>query len=358
MLLKTGPGDFVIVSGSLTAEEFIQKRGEIPIVDVRTPAEYNKGHIPGSVNIPLFEDDERARVGTIYKREGKDAAVLEGLKITGPRMADYVTRSRDIAPTGEILVYCWRGGMRSGSFSWLLETSGLKSRTLSGGYKSYRRLVQSSFEPDYPMIVLGGETGSGKTEVLHELRKRGEQVIDLEGLANHRGSSFGAMGLSGQPQTEQFENLLFEALRKIDGNRRVWVEDESKSIGRVYIPDHFLKTMKSAPVIRISIPREVRIRKLVNLYGNIDQSELEGAIERIRRRLGGKDTDLALLNVREGNLNLAADIILRYYDGTYLYSLEKRTDRITTVESVDGDPARIADDLIAMAESKKEIQNV
>jgi tRNA 2-selenouridine synthase len=334
------------VERTLSAEEFLKKRDELPVIDVRSPAEFIKGHVKGSSNIPLFSNEERAIIGTIYKREGKDAAVLEGLRITGPKMADYVIQSRKAAPDGEILVYCWRGGMRSGSFSWLLNTAGLKSWTMTGGYKSYRSLAHDAFTEDYPFIVLGGTTGSGKTAVLHELKKNGEQIIDLENLANHRGSSFGELGLKGQPQTEHFENLLFEELRLLDKTKRIWIEDESKSIGRVYLPDPFLIRMKAAPVMRICVSDEVRIKNLLEIYGESDKNELITATDRLRKKLGGKETDDALLAINEGRISDAVKVILHYYDSTYTYTMRNRLHLMTEIKSESGNPAEIARELI------------
>ncbi len=340
------------MSKSLSAEEFLKVRSEIPVIDVRSPGEYLKGHILSAVSIPLFTNEERAKVGTIYKHKGKDAAVLEGLRITGPKMADYVIRSAEVARNSEVLVYCWRGGMRSGSFSWLLNTAGLKAVTLEGGYKSYRRLAQSYFEKKYKFIVIGGPTGTGKTEMLAKLKESGEQILDLEALASHRGSSFGSLGMKGQPMTEQFENLLFESLRNLDPEKRIWTEDESKSIGRVYIPDPLLFSIKSAPVYRVNVPLEKRHENLVRLYGDADPAELEEATERLRKKLGGKATDEALCAIREKRLADAVPKVLAYYDSTYSHTMKGREHLIREIQVSSGDPAEAAAALIAAADAE------
>jgi tRNA 2-selenouridine synthase len=174
----------------LSVEEFLEKAQSLPIVDVRSPGEYDHAHIPGAVSIPLFDNDERALVGTKYKNAGKDSAVLLGLDLVGPKLAGFVKQSKKLNPQHkEVLVHCWRGGMRSGSFAWLLDTAGLTASTLVGGYKAYRNAVLSAFAEPRNLIILGGKTGSGKTDILKELARQGEQIIDLEGLAHHKGST-------------------------------------------------------------------------------------------------------------------------------------------------------------------------
>ena len=172
------------------------------LLDVRTPAEFRQGHIPGAANLPLFSDAERAEVGTLYKQQGRQAAVLRGLALVGPRMealaAELVTWSERSAGA-PLRLHCWRGGMRSGSVAWLAQQLELPVLLLEGGYKSYRRWVLELFERPWPLRLLGGRTGCGKTELLLALRERGAAVVDLEGLAHHRGSSFGGLGLPEQP---------------------------------------------------------------------------------------------------------------------------------------------------------------
>ncbi len=308
----------------LNPSEFIKASAKVSVIDVRSPAEFLKGHIPGSHNIPLFDNDERARVGTIYKQQGKDEAVLEGLKITGPKLAYFVEEARKLALDGEILVYCWRGGMRSGSFSWLLKTAGLNPSTLIGGYKGFRSYSREIFSRPYELRIIAGETGCGKTEILQELRSHGEQVVDLESLANHRGSSFGMLGLGDQPQTEHFENLLAMELISLDPSQSIWVEDESKSIGRVYIPDPFWKTMQSAKIYKISVPLNNRINRLVRMYGEMERQDLIESVTRIQKKLGGKNAALAIHAIEDGDLHTATEIILSYYDSAYAYAMKRR----------------------------------
>ncbi len=309
----------------LSTDDFLAKAQTLPVIDVRSPGEYDHAHIPGAVSIPLFDNDERALVGTKYKQAGKDSAVLLGLGLVGPKLADFVKQSRRLNPQQkEVLVHCWRGGMRSGSFAWLLDTAGLTVSTLVGGYKAYRNAVLESFAQPRQLIILGGKTGSGKTDILHELARQGEQIIDLEGLAHHKGSSYGAIGQQAQPKNEQFENLLHRDWRQLDPNRRIWLEDESRNVGSCFVPMPLWQQMRVAPVAFVDVPKAVRIQRLVQEYTGIDHTLLVEATERIRRRLGGKATQEALDALAQHDYATVADLTLSYYDKAYLHGLSQR----------------------------------
>ena len=307
---------------SLKPDAFFQTLGVI--LDVRSPAEYNQGHIPGAVNFPLFNNEERALVGTCYKQKGKDEAVELGLAIASPKLADFVARAKILAPERQVRIHCWRGGMRSASVGWLLETAGFNVVILIGGYKGFRRWALSLFSVPQKIIVLGGMTGSGKTEILGALRNMGEQVLDLEALANHRGSSFGALGQPPQPTNEQFWNTIAMEWVKFDSTKALWVEAESKSLGLCRIPQEIFEQMEKAIVIEIRRSRQERVEFLVEIYGDANIDDLIAATERIRKRLGGMGAQKAVDFGREGNLAAASDLILHYYDKTYTYDLEKR----------------------------------
>ena len=173
----------------LSPVEFLEKSDSAPLIDVRSPAEFAKGHIPGAFNIPLFENQERSVVGLLYKNKGRQEAIKKGLEIVGPKMTSMVEKAIAMAKDQEILVHCWRGGMRSASVAWLFEASDLKVSILNGGYKNYRTHLRENMLEGRGVTVLGGMTGSGKTNLLRALADFGEPVIDLEGLANHRGSA-------------------------------------------------------------------------------------------------------------------------------------------------------------------------
>jgi len=319
---------------SITVEigEFIEASLERPVIDVRSPAEYNQGHMPGAHNIPVFNNRERKIVGTLYKQSGRDAALKKGLEIVGPKMRGFVEQAEEIVDSGGALVHCWRGGMRSSSFAWLLETAGIETVVLRDGYKAFRNFVLDLFEEEYPLVVLGGFTGSGKTEILEALMESGEQVIDLEDLANHKGSAFGHLGEQAQPSGEQFENELAMQLYRMDSSRPIWVEDESRQIGARILPGGFYETMRSAPVVRVDLPRSLRVRKLAGEYGVFESSKLRQSLFKIKKRLGGQRTKQALQALREGKMERVAEIALSYYDKAYRYGLNKRDEN--TIKTV------------------------
>ena len=295
---------------------------EYAVVDVRTPAEYQQGHIVGSVNIPLFTNEERADVGTRYVQQSREEAIRRGLELVGPRLAGYVEQARALGKP--LVVYCWRGGMRSSSMSWLFSTSGLASQTIPRGYKGFRTAAAKHLAQPWQWRVVSGPTGSGKTTFLCGLAAGGEQVIDLEGLANHKGSSFGGIQQPAQPTTEHMMNRIHHAMRGFDLSHTVWLEDESRSIGRVHLPDVLYEAMKIAPRHVLETPLEVRVSNLVAEYGQLPPQELVAAFERIREKLGGERTQRAIAALEANDRELAAEIALDYYDRTYEFSAKNR----------------------------------
>jgi tRNA 2-selenouridine synthase len=297
----------------------------LPVIDVRSPGEFEQGHIPGAFNIPLFSNEERAHVGTVYKQNSQEAAIALGYKYVTPKLDWFLTESRKVAPDGNVVVHCWRGGMRSQAFAQHLSENGfLNVRRIIGGYKAYRNFVLESLGTPLKLKVLGGYTGSGKTHILQEIQKQGFQVLDLEGIAHHKGSAFGGIGQLTQPTVEQFENNLYFELRKLDTSKTIWVEDESYTIGAVKIPAPFFEQMRSAIVYFIDIPREERIALLVEEYAVCEKQKLADAIHRIAKRLGGQNEQLAVRLLDEGNYAEVARIALHYYDKSYLKGLAER----------------------------------
>lgn len=333
---------------SLDVDQFLAAPG--PMLDVRSPGEYAQAHIPGAVSFPLFSDEERARVGICYKHDGRDAAVELGFAIAGPKCADFIHQAREIGLAQGwgserwVRVHCWRGGMRSEGVSWILEMAGFRVALLRGGYKTFRGWALSQFERPHPILILGGMTGCGKTAILHALAHQGEQIIDLEALAHHRGSSYGNLSLPPQPSNEQFENRLAIAWSRLHPDRPVWLEAESKRIGLCRIPEPLFQQMEGSPVLEVERSRQERLALLVNQYGQATTDELVTATERIRKRLGGLCTQQAVDFIRQGNLVAACDIILSYYDKTYTYDLHRRPVSIYPVPAVglsDGESATL-----------------
>ena len=303
-----------------------------PLIDVRSPKEYQQGHIPGAINIPLFSDEERAVVGTAYTKKGKDSALLQGLEFVGPKMADFVKTARKYAKQNKIMVHCWRGGMRSEAMAWLYRFAGLQTHILEGGYKAYRRYIRESFSSGPQMIVLGGMTGSGKTELLHYLEAQGEQVIDLEALAHHKGSAFGSLGQPEQPTSEQFENDLAARWLLLDAGKPVWLEDESLNIGKVGIPEPLFTRMSQAELVFIDVPFEERVERLTREYGNFDKDILASIIDKISKRIGGEIAMSARMSLDSDDVINAISMVLKYYDKTYRYGLSKRAEsKITKI---------------------------
>lgn len=333
----------------LGIDGFLQRRLTGPaVLDVRTPAEFEGGHIPGARSLPLFSNEERARIGTMYKQEGRRPAVLEGLDLVGPRMRHLVEAAERLTgERGGTLVHCWRGGMRSGSVAWLLDFSGHRVATLEGGYKAFRRRVLEAFAMPREVIVLSGPTGAGKTDVLAALRARGEQVMDLEGLAQHKGSVFGGLGQGAQPTQEQFENDLAMAWLSLDPDRRVWVEDESSRIGRLLVPREILDQVASAPAVRLDVPAGVRTRRLVEDYGRFPAGQLVAATEVIRKRLGGLRTQQITAAIQRGDLPAACLALLDYYDRCYAHAAARRTPRATfTIPAHHGGAEVVAEEAV------------
>ncbi len=337
----------------LSIEELLPLTDSIPLIDVRSPAEYEQAHIPGAVNIPIFDNDERREVGINYKAGGKENAVLLGLDYVGPKMSGFVREAKKLARNKKILVHCWRGGMRSGSMAWLFETAGLDVSVLEGGYKAYRKYIRDQFSQPAKLVVLGGYTGSGKTEILQIMKNKGEQFLDIEGIANHRGSVFGPLGQEPQPSNEYFENLLADVWRKFDFNKIIWVEDESRQLGKCGIPDPLFQKIREAPLIKINVPKQLRELRLVKEYGSFDKILLSEMIDKIKKRLGGQLTNEATEALEAGELLKVASITLSYYDKAYDFGTSKRDQEKTiALELENDDPVGSAEMIIDLLNKK------
>ena len=320
----------------LDIQQFMARRDAgLPVVDARSPSEYAHGHIPGALNIPTLADDERAKVGTAYAKGGPEAAVHLALSLVGPQLAGKLARARETLrpylphPHGhtrpEVLLHCWRGGMRSNAMAWLLELGGYSALVLEGGYNAYRRYVRQTLASSpAPVLVLGGMTGSGKTAMLHALAERGHQVIDLEGLANHRGSAFGAVGLGAQPSGESMENALCEQWRALDPARPVWLEDEDKRIGNIALCDEFFAHIRTGRLVLADIPFETRVDYLTREYTAPQwQDALTACLWRLEKRLGSERTRQCATAIAAGRYRDAVADVLVSYDALYRRQLEK-----------------------------------
>ena len=320
----------------LTLPEFLSLRHELPVIDVRSEGEFDAGHIPGVVNIPLLNNAERVVVGTTYKQQGQRAAIHEGFRLVGPRLQEIILSAERAAPGKEALVHCWRGGMRSSNFSQFIGMAGIRSRVLTGGYKAYRQAALGMFRSPLNLVVITGCTGSGKSDLLRELARQGEQVLDLEQMASHKGSAFGHLLLPPQPTGEQFQNELYERLLRFDLKQRIWVEDESIAIGRIFLPSDFWTQLHRSPLVRMDVPKEVRISRLVEEYGPADREEFLSIMKKISRKLGGQHFNEASAKLAEGDMPAVIEILLTYYDKAYLRSMEKRTPQLKQAVSWDG----------------------
>src|ERR1043165_212821 len=332
-------------------EQFLALAKQHPVLDVRSPGEYKHAHIPGASSLPLFTDEERSIIGTAYKQKSREDAIKIGLDFFDPKMKKIVEEVENVIDNGQwaigknvlsescysrlpivncILLYCWRGGMRSAAVAWLLDMYGFKVYTLIGGYKKFRNSVIGTFNLPFNFKILGGYTGSGKTEILKALQKRGEVIIDLEAIANHKGSAFGNIGMPAQPSQEMFENILSYELRKLSGipplvgGGAVWLEDESQRIGQVNIPSTLWSIMRKSPVYFLNIPFEERLKHLEEEYGKLDKPGMISGIRRISEKLGGLNAKNAIQFLEEGKIEESFNILLKYYDKYYLKALHNR----------------------------------
>ncbi len=339
----------------ISIADYFQSSVQLPVIDVRSPGEFAQGHITNAVNIPLFNDEERAVVGTAYKKQSKEIAIAIGYEFVTPKLNHFISASLEISPQKEVVVHCWRGGMRSNAFADHLITNGFqKVYVIEKGYKAFRNHVLQSFEKPFNLKVLGGYTGTGKTEILQALKNKGQQIIDLEALAVHRGSAFGGIDLPPQPTTEQFENNLFSALQNLDSTLPIWIEDESQAIGKVAIPNTFFLNLRNHPVYFLNVPFEQRTKHLVTTYATLNHDKLADAIGRITKRLGYDNAKFALDELEKRNYDKVVALTLSYYDKYYLRGLEKRKEStILAFDIPDINPKATADFLIGLMKEKK-----
>ena len=325
-----------------------QQRNGALIIDVRTPAEFAEATIPGAVNVPIFSNEERIEVGTVFKQQGKRDARKLGVKLVAPKiplLMDQVEEYRQSHP-GPVIVFCWRGGMRSLAMTSFMNLAGIPARQLLGGHKGFRRKVLDYFEQQQwpPVFVLRGLTGVGKTRVLQQLGEMGYPVVDLEGLANHRGSAFGALGLEPQPSQKKFDVLLWQRLEQLRDKPYLVTEGESLHIGRVMVPKPFHLAMQTQTSLWITASLEIRSRIILEDYPALDQlrEQFKKPINALKERLGGAVITefLELLDAGEWD-KLVRELMVRYYDPLYLHTLPEQRVEIE-LESVDSATQKVA----------------
>lgn len=327
--------------------EFLKKQSEgLVLLDTRSPGEFAQGHMIGAKPLPLFSNEERAKVGTTYKQKDPKQAFLEGLEIVGPKLRwlveEATLQAQNGGLPGEIGVYCWRGGDRSASVATLLAKAGLKVTRLKGGYKAYRTYGRTYMEQlPHTFNVVDGSTGSGKTVLLYALRERGAQVLDLEGIANHRGSAFGLVPGTVQPSSEQATNVIFDILRKFDPSKTVWVENESRNIGSVFLPDAINAKLADSHRLLLDVPRADRIAHIVDMYGEYPTATIVETINKIKKRLGGLAAKQAIEAAEAGDAATVADLVLSYYDKAYAHYSERQ--EVPSVERVEVGIAGLGD---------------
>jgi len=302
--------------------EYLEASGTI--IDVRSPCEFEQGRIPSAINLPLFTNSERSQIGTIYKQQGEQKAIELGHEIIQPKINELVTQAKEISNGSPVKIHCWRGGMRSQSVVNHLQSLGISAISLEGGYKAFRKWALETLTKPLDIHVLGGYTGCGKTEILHALRDLGQQTLDLESLANHRGSSYGMIGMSPQPTTEQFQNEIAVIWGSFDPSQPVWIEDENRMIGTCEVPNSIYSQKSMSSLYYIERPRSERLQILKKGYGDATSQELVESTKRIEKRLGGKRTKEVLEDIQTGNLQRAAEQVLDYYDKAYEYALKQR----------------------------------
>ncbi len=292
------------------------------IIDARTPLEFTEDHLPGAINVPILTNPERVEIGTLYKQRGPETARIRALELTCHRFPSITSTIREAAAERPVLIYCWRGGLRSESVAILMEMSGTPVKKLGGGYKTFRTVVTDFFKSvslPVQLLVLHGMTGSGKTEFLNQLSEEKFTTIDLEGLARHRGSAFGSLGLGEQPTQKRFETMLWDAFRKAPADRPIVLEGESKRIGRLTLPGNLYEFMAESTKVWCDVSIETRVKRLSAEYARDDYRQpMFEALERIRKKLGGNQYEELHKKLASWDISgIAQGLIEHYYDKLY-----------------------------------------
>lgn len=344
-LLVSIPTAVKIPSGVPSALDAIDMVDEV--IDARSPSEFAEDHIPGAINLPVLDNMQRHEVGIMYKEDAFEAKKT-GASMVAVNIARHINGHFSAKPGGYMpLVYCWRGGSRSASMAVVLAQIGWRVKLLDGGYKNYRTEVRSTLEdlpPKFDLRVISGMTGVGKTALLHHLREKGEQVIDLEGLANHRGSTLGAADLPPQPTQKFFESLLVDTMRRFDVSRPVFIEAESSKVGDIQVPGQLFGAMKRAPRILVTLPVHERVQRILvdYEYWIRNPKELKLVLQRLRRAHGQTVLDEWCALIDAGKWETFVErLLLEHYDLTYGHQAAKHTAPLCEVHLLDFSPKQL-----------------
>ena len=318
---------------ALTIQEALLRRDDFIWVDVRSESEFERAHIPNAINVPILCDEDRAAVGRAYKHEGREAAVMLGLSLTGPKFASIYQKLMEIQHHHQkkLLFYCWRGGLRSQIASTITQWSGHPVFIIKDGYKSFRNWTLQTLQTPINIVLIAGHTGSGKTELLQILEKKGQAIIDLERRANHKGSALGGVGMPTQPRNEMFENLIAIDYLQINNNQTVYIENESRTVGQCAVPEGLWKQMQLAPSLEIQVPIETRIQRIIQEYDNLPKDQLIQQTQKLRKRLGGQHEQAAVQALQADDFKTWVEILLVYYDKSYQHFVNNNNTKITPV---------------------------
>ena len=335
--------------------QFLEEHYVASVLDVRSPAEFEHAHIPNAKSFPIFTNQERHEIGTAYKQQSRETAIKLGLNYFGKNLVHMIEQAEKLVAQNnknkQVIVHCWRGGMRSAAMAWLLDLYGFNVSLLEGGYKSYRKWALEQFQVEYNFTILGGYTGSNKTGALQRMMTANRTVIDLEFIAQHKGSSFGNLDLLKQPSQEQFENqLALELFQAASKHKKIWLEGESQRIGAVNIPPPIFQLMLKSDLFFLQIPFEQRLQNIVTQYGTHAKEKLINAIVRIKKRLGGLETKNAINFLLEEDVKSCISILLQHYDKAYLKSQTNtfyKERKITMLELENCDAEQICKKLIS-----------
>ncbi len=306
----------------ITPAELIRDFDNFLLVDIRSPSEYREFHIPGAVNIPLFDDEEKKFIGDVYRLKGQETAKEEGIKLVSPKLYHFYKRFKELEKKGkQIVIYCWRGGMRSVAMCSFLSGTGIKVMRLEGGYRAFRRYILEDMKriiKEKSFIVLTGKTGVGKTALLRDMEREGFPVVDLEKLAKDRGSAFGKVGMRENTTQKMFDADLYFTLRNIR-DTVIFIEDESRRIGNIHLPEDLYMSIVKGFRVELNTTLEERIRNIeVEYLKNVDISDIMEAVYKINKYLGKEGTEYVLNLIRDGKLRETIRFLIEnYYDRTY-----------------------------------------